>query len=159
MFSLSKFLSTGPLNSVPCLWISSCHCSCCFKKFIDLAAWHRVFNLCCSIWDLAPWAGIKPSLPALGAQNLCHWAILVFVVFGVEFDLCLLLQYPYCCSSGFKLLSSEASLMDQLVKNLPAMQETWVQFLCWGDPLEKGNKCQNFFFNNGQSEQKKDSVS
>ena len=26
----------------------------------------------------------------------------------------------------------------QLVKNLPAMQETWVSFLDWEDPLEKG---------------------
>ena len=26
----------------------------------------------------------------------------------------------------------------QMVKNLPAMQETWVQFLGWEDPLEKG---------------------
>ena len=25
-----------------------------------------------------------------------------------------------------------------MVKNLPAMQETWVQSLGWGDPLEKG---------------------
>ena len=25
-----------------------------------------------------------------------------------------------------------------LVKNLPAMPETWVQSLCWDDPLEKG---------------------
>jgi len=31
-----------------------------------------------------------------------------------------------------------ASLIDQLVKNLPAMQETPVQFLGWEDPLEKG---------------------
>ena len=28
--------------------------------------------------------------------------------------------------------------MAQLVKNLPAMWETWVQFLGWEDPLEKG---------------------
>ena len=28
--------------------------------------------------------------------------------------------------------------MAQLVKSLPAMQETWVQSLGWGDPLEKG---------------------
>ena len=27
--------------------------------------------------------------------------------------------------------------MAQLVKNLPAVQETWVQFLCQEDPLEK----------------------
>ena len=31
-----------------------------------------------------------------------------------------------------------ASLIAQLVKNLPAMQETWVQSLGWEDPLEKG---------------------
>jgi len=31
-----------------------------------------------------------------------------------------------------------ASLMAQLVKNLPAMQETWVQSLGWEDLLEKG---------------------
>ena len=31
-----------------------------------------------------------------------------------------------------------ASLVVQLVKNLPAMRETWVQFLGWEDPLEKG---------------------
>ena len=33
---------------------------------------------------------------------------------------------------------SWASLVAQLVKNLPAMQETLVQFLGWEDPLEKG---------------------
>ena len=27
--------------------------------------------------------------------------------------------------------------MAQLVKNLPAMQEIWVQFLAWEDPLER----------------------
>ena len=31
-----------------------------------------------------------------------------------------------------------ASLVAQLVKNLPAMRETWVQSLGWEDPLEKG---------------------
>ena len=30
------------------------------------------------------------------------------------------------------------SLMAKLVKNLPAMQETWVRSLGWEDPLEKG---------------------
>ena len=32
-----------------------------------------------------------------------------------------------------------ASPVAQLVRNLPAMQETWVQFLGREDPLEKGN--------------------
>ena len=31
-----------------------------------------------------------------------------------------------------------ASLVAQLVKNLPAMQETWAQSLGWEDPLKKG---------------------
>ena len=31
-----------------------------------------------------------------------------------------------------------ASLAAHLVKNLPAMWETWVQFLGWEDPLEEG---------------------
>ena len=31
-----------------------------------------------------------------------------------------------------------ASLVAQLVKNPPAMQETWVRSLDWEDPLEKG---------------------
>ena len=29
-------------------------------------------------------------------------------------------------------------MMAQQVKNLPAMQETWVPSLSWEDPLEKG---------------------
>ena len=35
------------------------------------------------------------------------------------------------------LLCIGASLVAQTVKNLPAMQETWVQSLCWEGPLEK----------------------
>ena len=31
----------------------------------------------------------------------------------------------------------KASLVDQMVKNLPAMWETWVQSLGWEDPLKK----------------------
>ena len=31
-----------------------------------------------------------------------------------------------------------ASLVAQLVKNLPAMWETWIHSLGWEDPLEKG---------------------
>ena len=34
--------------------------------------------------------------------------------------------------------SKWASLVAQIVKNPPAMRETWVQSLGWEDPLEKG---------------------
>ena len=38
---------------------------------------------------------------------------------------------------GNTLQYSRASLVTQLVKNPPAMWETWVQSLGWEDPLEK----------------------
>ena len=38
----------------------------------------------------------------------------------------------------YPLQYSWASLVVQLLKNLPAMQETWVPSLSWEDPLEKG---------------------
>ena len=39
---------------------------------------------------------------------------------------------------GYPLQYSWASLVAQLVKSLPAMQETWVLSLGWEDALEKG---------------------
>ena len=35
--------------------------------------------------------------------------------------------------------NTQASLVAQMVKNLPAMQETQVLYLGWGDSLEKGS--------------------
>ena len=35
-------------------------------------------------------------------------------------------------------LVSWASLVAHLVKNLPAIWKTWIRFLGWEDPLEKG---------------------
>ena len=35
------------------------------------------------------------------------------------------------------LYMDRASLVAQMVKNFPAMQETWVRSLGWKDPLEK----------------------
>ena len=39
---------------------------------------------------------------------------------------------------GYPLQYSWASIVSQLVRNLPAMRETWVRSLGWEDPLEKG---------------------
>ena len=39
---------------------------------------------------------------------------------------------------GYPLQYSGASLVAQLVKNPPAMRESWVRSLGWEDPLEKG---------------------
>ena len=40
------------------------------------------------------------------------------------------MKHDLCESAGFPAA--------QTIKNLPAMQETWVQTLGWEDPLEKG---------------------
>ena len=39
---------------------------------------------------------------------------------------------------GYPFQYSWASLVAQLVKNLPALRETWIRSLGWEDPLEKG---------------------
>ena len=39
---------------------------------------------------------------------------------------------------GYPLQYSWASLVVQIVKNLPALHETWVGFLSWEGPLEEG---------------------
>ena len=40
-------------------------------------------------------------------------------------------------SFSFTLYINEASPVAQTVKNLPAMWETWVQYLDWEGPLEE----------------------
>ena len=39
---------------------------------------------------------------------------------------------------GYPLLYSWASLVAHMVKNPPAVRETWLWYLGWEDPLEKG---------------------
>ena len=46
-------------------------------------------------------------------------------------------SYPLCVCVGV-WWEKWASLVAYLVKNLPAMWDTWVWFLDWEDPLEKG---------------------
>ena len=45
---------------------------------------------------------------------------------------------PSCFTNVQVYCISRAFLGSQLVKNLPAMWETWVRSLDWEDPLEKG---------------------
>ena len=53
-----------------------------------------------------------------------------------------LFQNPVCSlvirKSFQSLLRTLTSLVAQMVNNVPAMQEAWVQFLGQKDPLEKG---------------------
>ena len=44
---------------------------------------------------------------------------------------------------GYPHQYSWTSLVTQLVKNLPAIWETWVRSLGWEDPVEKGKAIQS----------------
>ena len=50
----------------------------------------------------------------------------------------LILSWNLISGFGFIVEPYEASLVAQAVKNLSAMQETWVKSWVWEDPLEKG---------------------
>ena len=54
------------------------------------------------------------------------------------FHVPLILSWTLISGFGFIVGLYEASLVAQVVKNLSAMQETWVQSRVWEDPLEKG---------------------
>ena len=49
----------------------------------------------------------------------------------------------HTCVSHPTLSRLRASLVAQLVKNPPAMRETWAPSLGWEDPLEKGKATQS----------------
>ena len=62
----------------------------------------------------------------------------LIILFGksISFNFCNLFLLPFLLMFG--LFVYWASLIAQLIKNLPAMQETPIQFLGQKDPLEKG---------------------
>ena len=84
------------------------------------------FWLHCSVCGiLVPGPGIEPTPLALKAWSLNHWTTRKFSrIFYIN-------KYP-------NKRNIRASLVAQMVKNPPAMWETWVQSLCWKDPLEEG---------------------
>ena len=70
---------------------------------------------CLWVGDDMSWA--KPHLPLVSYDQ---WTANVFNILDLIFS-----------------YSSEASLVAQMVKNLPTMRETQVRFPGWNDPLEK----------------------
>ena len=52
---------------------------------------------------------------------------------------------------GYPLQYSWASLVAQLIKNPPAMQDTWVQSLGWEDPIGKGYPIQYYGLENSKN--------
>ena len=78
-------------------------------------------------------------------NNIIPWVVKASLTFGKEFA-CNAGDPGLIPGSGGSpgegignpLQYSWVSLVAQMVKNLPAMRETWVQSLGWEDPLEKG---------------------
>ena len=69
-------------------------------------------------------------------QKLCRY---LFFGWLVAYFLYFIFEFCFCFLSFFFLCYYRASLVAQMVKNLPAMQETWVQSLGWEDPPGKGD--------------------
>ena len=78
------------------------------------------------VWDL-PGPGVEPVSPALADGFLTTEPP------GKSYYEHLDLGFP-----APRLMRKYSCLVAQLVKNLPAVHETWVGTLGWEDPLEKG---------------------
>ena len=69
--------------------------------------------------------------------HLCFVICLFYLVIMAMVGKYTCVQYDFTCFIQIRV--QRASLVAQLAKNPPAMQETWVHFLGGGDPLEMCN--------------------
>ena len=83
------------------------------------------------LWPHRPWCWVK-TVP----QSVLYWPLATDHITG------LIPNLPFLSLCDMKPVVSApftwASLVAQLVKDITAMQETWVRSLSWEDPLEKG---------------------
>ena len=83
-----------------------------------------------------PSPGPVASLTYYNCQSLhLYFSLGLSLSLGACFAIC---EVGWKCWEINTSLLPWASLGAQMVKNLPAMWETWVQSLDWEDPLEKG---------------------
>ena len=107
-------------------------------------------------WGLETWS-VRLQIPALNSSG-CVYKFLVSLSFSLLPDSSVGKEstcnagYPGLIPGlgrstgegiGYPLQYSWASLVAQLVKNLPAVWEIWVQSLGWEDALEKGKATQS----------------
>ena len=131
------------------------------KQGDNIQSWYTPFPsliksvVSCTVLSGAPWPAYRFLRMQVGWSGIpINWRFFHFVVIHTGFlsssagkeSLCNAGDpgsIPWLGRStgegiGYPLLYSWASLVAQLVKNPPAMQETWVRSLGWEDPLEKG---------------------
>ena len=68
---------------------------------------------------------------------------MIFVFFFLTTSFSMMISRSIQVAANGILSFSHFSLVVQMVRNLPAVWETWVQFLGWEDPLEKGMATQS----------------
>ena len=107
--------------------------------WLGLCSWqteHSAVPVARSAWVKSV-AEVHVSLSSLPPWTLCPWALWVI---GVTEERGWLVSTEQAILSSWLLKSSPAeawaSLVAQLVKNPPTMQETWIQSLGWEDPLK-----------------------
>ena len=93
-------------------------------------------------WKI-PWTEEPGSLKSMGSQRVGHESDFPFTFHfhALEKEMATHSSIPAWeipWTEDPSGLQSWASLVAQLVKNPPAMWETWVRSLGWEDPLEKG---------------------
>ena len=124
-----------------------------FVKSISilLSPLSSVQSLSCVQLFATPWAAVhQASLSITNSRSLLKLLSIESMMPSKHFILChpLLLRFQFFpasgsfpmswfFASGHHTIKNKASLVAQLVKNPPAMQETWVQSLGWENPLEK----------------------
>ena len=101
----------------------------------------KLFLLLKSPLTICPYSFFLQALESYSTLfNSGHCTISFILTVDRPLEICplplflLVIQFFLCSDSGYYL---GASLVAQMVKNLPAMQETWILSLCWEDPLEK----------------------
>ena len=106
----------------------------------DREPWHAAVHAVVNSWtQLGKWTTLL-YIKYMNSKNLLHSTgnciqYLVRIFNGKEFEKeHTHTLYIYIMYTQY----SWASLAAQLVKNLPAMREAWVQSLGWDDPLENG---------------------
>ena len=68
---------------------------------------------------------------------------MIFVFFFLTTSFSMMISRSIQVAANGILSFSHFSLVVQMVRNLPAVWETWVQSLGWEDPLEKGMATQS----------------
>ena len=79
-----------------------------------------------------------PTVPPSTKCNFLCWILKTFSTMSPFWPNPILLFVLLCVLSLFSVQDPRVSLVAQMVKNLPAMQEMQVWSLGWENPLEKG---------------------